>query len=116
MLISYVFASSNISMNGGAPVYLGSGVVAVTSCDDSIEFDIKSDFQATDAKFKVTTLAVSDIATSPFTDSSGAFPGCAGTNMRINFYRKDSGSVEVLDCSQLGYSGFICSVWISALK
>lgn len=103
-LVSYVFASSTISNNGGNPVTLGSGVVAVTSCDDSIKFDLKASFQDLAEKFKVTSLSVSDIATSAFSNASGSYPGCAGSDMRINFYHKATGSVEVLDCEQLGYT------------
>ena len=103
-LVSYVFASSTISINGGNPVTLGSGVVAVTSCDDSIKFDLKAGFQDLAEKFKVTSLSVSDIATSAFSNASGSYPGCAGSDMRINFYHKAAGSVEVLDCEQLGYT------------
>jgi hypothetical protein len=103
-LISYVFASSTITINGGDPVTLGSGVVSVTSCDNSIKLDIQSDFETSTAKFKVTNFKISDIATRGFRSASTDFPGCAGTDLRVNFYHKTPGSFEILDCAQLGYA------------
>lgn len=103
-VISYAFASSTITINGGDPVTLGSGVVSVTSCDNSVKLDIQSDFETSTTKFKVTNFKISDIATTAFRSASSDFPGCAGTDLRVNFYHKTPGSFEVLDCAQLGYA------------
>jgi hypothetical protein len=103
-LVSNVFASSTISINDGNPVALGSGSVAVTSCDDNIKFDTKSDFKATEAKFMFTNLSISEIATKSFTSSTGDYPGCAGSDIRVNFYHKTTDGFETIDCSQMGYA------------
>lgn len=101
-LVSNVFASSNISINGGNPIAIGAGVTAVTSCDDSINFEVKSEFQTTDAKFKVTNLVISNIATTSYTNASGNHPGCDGEDLEINFYHKTESGLTILTCNQIG--------------
>jgi hypothetical protein len=103
-VLSNVFASSNISINGGKPVALGAGATVITACDDSIRFDVRSEFQTNEAKFKVTTLAISDIATTNFTDASGSHPGCDGEDLELNFYHKTESGLNILTCADLGFA------------
>jgi hypothetical protein len=105
LIVGTVFASTNITLNGGQPIQLGGGVVAVSTCDSNIKFNLDRQVlldDPTSPKYEINKFTISDIATG-FIDVSGYHPECNGTVFQLNFYHKKTLGYDVLTCAQLGY-------------
>ena len=105
LVIGTVFASTNITLNGGQPIQLGGGVVAVSACDPNIKFNLDRQVKLDDPinlKYEINKFTISDIATG-YTDDAGYHPECNGTVFQLNFYHKKTIGYDILTCAQIGY-------------
>lgn len=84
--------ASNISLNDGAVVEFGQGVVQATACDSAITLTPTATFvNGTPGDFMLTGITFSDLDT---TDQSSNSQGCAGKFFELNIYQQNGDLVS----------------------
>jgi hypothetical protein len=78
--IGGVVAATNIVINSGAPISIGSGFIVATSCDEEVTINKDVVFNATTNRFEVATISISDVKQNY--DSSGR-NGCGNMVMEL---------------------------------
>lgn len=121
--VGTAFASTTISINGGAATNIGQGVSAVSACDDDITIGINNSLNIDDEgrtsveddgsgkkpgrpKFTSSGIVLSKIDSRPFDTSTAT--GCGGEVIELQIFRLVSKGSEVnqaYTCGQLGITG-----------
>jgi hypothetical protein len=62
-ILSGVLAVTNITVNNGSGLSIGSGAAAATSCDNTVSLTTQNTFDATAGIYKLATISVTDVDT-----------------------------------------------------
>ena len=62
-ILSGVLAVTNITVNNGSGLSIGSGAAAATSCDTTVSLTTQNTFDATAGIYKLATISVTDVDT-----------------------------------------------------
>jgi len=62
-ILSGVLAVTNITVNNGSGLSIGSGAAAATSCDSTVSLSTQNTFDATAGIYKLATISVTDVDT-----------------------------------------------------
>ncbi len=62
-ILSGVLAVTNITVNNGSGLSIGSGAAAATSCDNTVSLTTQNTFDATAGIYKLSTISVTDVDT-----------------------------------------------------
>jgi len=63
-ILSGVLAVTNITVNNGSGLSIGSGAAAATSCDTTVSLSTQNTFDASAGIYKLATISVTDVDTS----------------------------------------------------
>jgi hypothetical protein len=63
-ILSGVLAVTNITVNNGSGLSIGSGAAAATSCDNTVSLSTQNTFDSTSGMYKLATISVTDVDTS----------------------------------------------------
>jgi len=63
-ILSGVLAVTNITVNNGSGLSIGSGAAAATSCDNTVSLSTQNTFDSISGMYKLATISVTDVDTS----------------------------------------------------